>query len=174
VAVAVVLAADTRFDGLKDSKKVAQRRRETLFVEITAKAIAIGVSVITHEVVDRINILRASYAGMSDALAQISGSYQLALVDGWAIPGILTAQHGVVGGDGKSASIAAASIIAKVTRDRLMKEFSVQYPAYGFEKHKGYGTSQHRRALLEHGPCLIHRKSYAPVKEALALWQAKK
>jgi ribonuclease HII len=171
VAAAVVLDAKTRINGLDDSKKLTPRRREMLFLEIKARAQYVGVSVVPHETIDQLNILQATYKGMKDALYQVWGTYQLVLVDGWKIPGLTIPQHGVIDGDGKSASIAAASIIAKVTRDRIMQEFAGAYPQYGFEDHKGYGTAQHIQALRKFGPCQIHRKSYAPIKEALALWQ---
>jgi len=141
VAAAVVLNVKTRLKGLDDSKKLTARKREILFAEIIARAVALGVAVVTHETIDQINILQATFSGMRNALSQIAGSYHIALVDGWPIPCLGIAQHGIIGGDGKSASIAAASIIAKVTRDRIMQEFSVKYRNYGFENHKGYGTA---------------------------------
>ena len=170
VTAAVVLGPQMRLRGLDDSKKLTAQKREMLFIEIKAKAIAVGISIVSHETIDELNILHATFKGMKDALAQVAGTYQLVLVDGWKIPGLDMPQHGIVGGDGKSASIAAASIIAKVTRDRIMHELSRSYPDYGFESHKGYGTAEHAEALRKFGPCLIHRKSYAPVKEIMALW----
>lgn len=170
VTAAVVLGAKTRLKGLDDSKKLTARKREMLYVEIKARAVAVGVSVVTHETIDQINILQATYKSMREALLQVEGKYQLVLVDGWKIQGLSGPQHGIIDGDTKSASIAAASIIAKVTRDRIMHELSKTYPQYGFQNHKGYGTAEHTRALREFGPCPIHRKSYAPIKEALAFW----
>jgi len=167
VAAAVVLNPKTRLKGLDDSKKLTARKREMLFAEIKACAVAVGISVVNHETIDQINILQATYRGMKEALAQVTGAYHLTLVDGWPIPGLLCRQAAIIGGDGKSACIAAASIVAKVTRDRLMAELSNKFPVYNFKKHKGYGTKEHQAALLRHGPCSIHRKSFGPVKKYL-------
>jgi len=167
VAAAVILPLNAAIAGLNDSKKLTAAKREVLFSEIHLKSIAIGVGIADHNLIDRVNILQATYLAMKEALGKLNPAPTLALVDGWPVPGLFCRQVAVVGGDGKSAAIAAASIIAKVTRDRLMSELSDKFPAYNFKKHKGYGTKEHRVALLRHGPCPIHRKSFAPVKKYL-------
>jgi ribonuclease HII len=169
VAAAVILPINTRIKGLNDSKKLSSRKREKLFVEISLRALGIGVEAISHGVIDDINILQATYLAMKGAINKLSPAPELVLVDGWPIPGLKASQVAITGGDGKSAAIAAASIIAKVTRDRIMAELSQQYPQYGFHKHKGYGTKEHREALKRYGPCPMHRKSYAPVREILEI-----
>jgi ribonuclease HII len=165
VAAAVILHADTVIAGLNDSKKVSEIKRAALFPEICQKAVSIGIGIINEGIIDRVNILEATYLAMKEAVGKLKPSPGLVLVDGWPITGFSSKQAGIIGGDGKSASIAAASIIAKVTRDRLMIELSEKYPVYSFEKHKGYGTKEHQAALLRYGPCDIHRRSFAPVKK---------
>ena len=167
VAAAVILPKDARIEGLNDSKKLTSSKREKLFVEIAHKALAVGVGVIGHEVIDEVNILEATYLAMKAAIKGLSSVPELVLVDGWPIPGLRLRQSAIIAGDGKSAAIAAASIIAKVTRDRMMTELSAKYPQYDFHRHKGYGTKEHRSALERYGPCPIHRKSFAPVMEAM-------
>ena len=131
------------------------------------KAVSIGVGIAYEGIIDKVNILQATYLAMKEALRKLDPPPALVLVDGWPIPGLSSRQIAVIGGDGTSASIAAASIIAKVTRDRLMIELSDKFPVYNFKKHKGYGTKEHQAALLRHGPCSIHRKSFAPIKKYL-------
>jgi len=167
VAAAVVLARDTWIKGVNDSKKLTASKREKLFVEISQKALSVGVGVIGEDVIDNVNILQATYLAMKEAISRLSNVPVLVLVDGWPIPGLGIRQHAIIGGDGKSAVIATASIVAKVTRDRLMTEYSARYPQYSFERHKGYGTKEHRDALALYGPCPLHRKSFAPVREIL-------
>jgi ribonuclease HII len=168
VAAAVVLPPDCRIPGLNDSKKLSPARRERLFDEISRTALAVGVAAMSHDVIDSLNILQATYAAMRAALQQISPVPDLVLVDGcWVVPGLACRQVPVIGGDGKSAAIAAASIIAKVTRDRTMMQLAATYPEYQFDKHKGYGTPEHQAALRTYGPCPIHRKSFAPVRACL-------
>jgi ribonuclease HII len=165
VAATVVLSSRVTIDGLNDSKKLSPRKREKLFDEICAVALSVGIEIVSHEIIDTINILQATYQAMRGSLRQIRVPIDCVLVDGWAIPGLEYPQVALVGGDGLSASIAAASIIAKVTRDRLMTDLSRLYPEYHFHQHKGYGTPEHLAALRLHGPCAIHRKSFAPVRE---------
>jgi ribonuclease HII len=167
VAAAVILPRNIRIKGINDSKKLSSSIREKLFVEIFEKALSVGVGIIGQDVIDDINILEATYLAMKNALDGLSNTPGLVLVDGWPIPGLKIRQVAVIGGDGKSAVIAAASIIAKVTRDRLMAEYSLKYPQYNFHKHKGYGTKEHKEALERFGPCPLHRKSFAPVRVTL-------
>jgi ribonuclease HII len=169
VAAAVVLPADARWDGLNDSKRVAPETRESLFDLIRGQASAWAVSVVEPGVVDEINVLRAAHLAARRALEQLAAPPDLVLFDGHRPIGqCLLRQEAVVKGDGKSASIAAASILAKVTRDRLMREAHRSYPHYGFHENKGYGTPGHRLALLRHGVSPLHRRTYAPVLDILS------
>ncbi len=168
VAAAVILPQDVSLPGLNDSKKLTPRKREQLFPMIMSAALAAGIEIVGHTIIDRDNILQATFAAMRGALSRLSVKPGCVLVDGClAIPGITLPQHTVVGGDAMSACIAAASILAKVTRDRIMSEYAEQYPQYRFDEHKGYGTKAHSEALAVHGPSPIHRKSFAPVRELL-------
>ncbi|MFM8746576.1 MAG: ribonuclease HII [Aestuariivirga sp.] len=165
VAAAVVLDPGAIPAGLNDSKKLAATKREALFDAIMASArVAIGIA--EADRIDRDNILAATLWAMADAARQIDG-VSLALVDGNRAPRLPIETRTVIGGDGRSLSIAAASIIAKVTRDRIMLSHDSTYPQYGFARHKGYGTSQHRQALERHGPSPLHRRSFAPVAALL-------
>jgi ribonuclease HII len=161
VAAAVVLAADARLDGLDDSKLLSPEARERLLTEIRSQAIAVGIGQCSPEEIDRLNILWASMEAMRRALMDLAVPAQEALVDGqFEIRGAPCPQRAVVRGDGISASIAAASIVAKVTRDRLMADLDAEYPVYGFPSHKGYATLAHYSALALHGPSPIHRRSF--------------
>ena len=160
VAAAVVLPKDCEILYLNDSKKLSQKRRELLFDEITQKAQAWGVGMAGPGRIDEINILQATYEAMIQAVRNLGVVPDLLLNDAVTIPGLDLMQVPIVKGDAKSISIAAASILAKVTRDRMMAEYDGLYPAYGFAKHKGYGTAAHIQALREHGPCPIHRRSF--------------
>jgi ribonuclease HII len=165
VAAAVVLDPGAIPAGLNDSKKLAETKREALFEAIMASArVAIGIA--EADRIDRDNILAATLWAMADAARQIDG-VSLALVDGNRAPRLPIETRTVIGGDGRSLSIAAASIIAKVTRDRIMLGHDRTYPQYGFARHKGYGTNQHRQALERHGPSPLHRRSFAPVAALL-------
>lgn len=166
VAAAVILPDDFQHEVLTDSKLLSAPRRERLFAEITSHSeITWALSAVDSEEIDRINILQATYLAMRQALQELPVRPDGALIDGKPLPDFPIPHRGIVKGDSLSLSIAAASIIAKVTRDRLMEEFSRRYPAYGFEKHKGYGTRQHLQLLKENGPCPIHRRSFAPVAQ---------
>lgn len=168
VAAAVCLpaAVPPELYGVRDSKLLPPEKREFLFEAILQKALSLGVGFASHEEVDRLNVLQATFLAMTRALERLSIDIHLAAVDGKSlIPNLRMTQKAVVDGDAKSLSIAAASIVAKVTRDRWMREISTRHPLYGFELHKGYGTELHRRRLGIYGPCEIHRKSYAPVRE---------
>ena len=154
------------FCGLNDSKQLTADQRERYFALLTTDTgVRYGIAVIDAGVIDAINILQATHRAMNDALAQLQPGPDHALIDGLIVQTLRWPQTPIVGGDGKSFSIAAASVLAKVTRDRLMLEFDRQYPTYGFARHKGYGTPQHLAALATHGPCAIHRRSFAPVAQ---------
>jgi ribonuclease HII len=170
VCAAVCFEAGKRLPrGLDDSKRLTAAERERLYGKIVAVA-AVSVVVASHARVDRMNILRASLWGMSRAVAALNCGADHVLVDGNMLPPDLPCPaEALVGGDGRSVSIAAASIVAKVTRDRLMKAAGVAYPLYGFQNHMGYSTPEHLAALSEHGPCVLHRRSFAPVRIALGL-----
>lgn len=160
VAGAAILPADCTILYLNDSKKLSEKRREELFLEIREKAVAWSTGMASPERIDEINILNATYEAMREAIEGLSVLPQVLLNDAVTIPGIALRQVPIIKGDAKSVSIAAASILAKVTRDHMMEEYAKLYPQYGFEKHKGYGTAAHIAALREFGPCPIHRKSF--------------
>ena len=159
-AAAVILPAGIVIDGLNDSKKLTEKKREALFDVITENAISWSVSLVDETVIDEINILQATYRAMQQAVEGLPRPADFVYVDGNRSEGLSLPHECVVSGDARIPSIAAASIIVKVTRDRLMRDFAVRYPAYGFEKHKGYGSRAHYAALLEHGPCPIHRRTF--------------
>ena len=160
VAGAVILPKDCDILYINDSKKLSEKVREALYDEITDKAIATGLGFATPERIDEINILQATYEAMRMAIGNLSQTPDLLLNDAVTIPGISVKQVPIIKGDAKSISIGAASIIAKVTRDRLMKEYDALYPQYGFARHVGYGTAEHIAAIKEYGPCPIHRRSF--------------
>lgn len=159
-AAACILPKDLKILFLNDSKKLSPLRRDALFDEIRGKAVSFHVALASPERIDEINILNATYEAMREAVSKLSPSPDLLLNDAVTIPGVDVRQVPIVKGDAKSLSIAAASVLAKVTRDRLMEEYDALYPQYGFAKHKGYGTAEHIRALKEYGPCPIHRRSF--------------
>ena len=159
-AGAVILPKDCRILYLNDSKKLSPARRDALFDEIREKAVAFSIGISSPERIDEINILQATYEAMRKAVAGLSVQPDLLLNDAVTIPEVQIRQVPIVKGDAKSVSIAAASILAKVTRDRMMEEYDAMWPEYGFAKHKGYGTAQHIAALKEYGPCPIHRRSF--------------
>lgn len=159
-AGAVILPADVRILRLNDSKKLSPKVRDELFDEIKEKAIAWNVAVVSPARIDEINILQATYEAMREAIAGLSTVPGVLLNDAVSIPGISIRQVPIIKGDAKSISIAAASILAKVTRDRMMEEYGRVYQEYGFEKHKGYGTAAHMDAIRRLGPCPIHRRTF--------------
>ena len=159
-AAAVILPRGTVIEGLNDSKKLSEKRREALYDEIVGKAIAFGVAFASVEEIEEKNILEATFLAMNRAIEQLSAVPALALIDGNRNKGIALPSRCVIGGDGKCADIAAASILAKVTRDRYMLEMAEKYPQYGFDRHKGYGTAAHYAAIREYGPSPIHRMSF--------------
>jgi len=159
-AAAVILPLDLEIEGLNDSKKLTEKRREALYDIIIEKAIAYGVAFASEEEIDEINILQATFLAMQRAVEQLAVKPDMVLVDGNREPELEFPVKTIVKGDSLSANIAAASILAKVTRDRLMVELDAQYPQYGFAVHKGYGTKAHYAALTEHGMCPSHRRTF--------------
>ena len=160
VAAAAVLPKDCQIFYLNDSKKLSEKKRDLLFDEIKEKAVAYGIGIVSPQVIDEINILQATYEAMRQAISQLNVIPEILLNDAVTVPGVDIMQVPIVKGDAKSVSIAAASILAKVTRDRMMMEYDQIYPEYGFAKHKGYGTAAHIAALKEYGPCPIHRRTF--------------
>ncbi len=174
VAAAVIFPADwiveglpRALHGLNDSKQLTPEERDKFFAKLTSFAeVQFAIAWSDHTLIDKINILQATFRAMNEALAQLQPAPRHVLVDGNQISSVRWPQTPIVEGDGKSYSIAAASVLAKVTRDRMMIEWDRQWPRYGFCKHKGYGTPHHLAALKEHGPCPLHRKSFAPIRPA--------
>lgn len=160
VASAVILPKDCDILYINDSKKLSEKRREDLYEKIMEKAVAVGIGESSWQRIDEINILNATYEAMRQAISQLDPQPTLLLNDAVNIPEVSIKQIGIVKGDAKSISIGAASIIAKVTRDRKMVEYDAMYPGYGFAENKGYGTAAHIAALKEMGPCEIHRRSF--------------
>ena len=169
VAAAVILVPGARLPGVDDSKRVPRAARGELAVLIRAAARSHALAAVDVQAIDRLNIREATFVAMRKALGALEVTPDLVLVDGFAIPGLLLRQEPVIGGDRKSLSIAAASILAKVHRDALMDEYHRLYPEYGFDRHRGYGTAEHLAALRRHGPCPIHRRSFAPAALAAQL-----
>jgi len=170
VAAAVILPPEERPSWLslvRDSKQLTQLRREAIFDCIVESGIAFGVGVVSHEVIDERGIAPATRLAMRYAVEQLSTRPDYLLIDYMRLPGVRIPQKGVVDGDSICVSIAAASIVAKVTRDRLMVELDGRYPGYGLAQHKGYGTREHLEALQKLGPCPIHRKTFQPVRDHL-------
>ena len=160
VAGAVVLKKDAQILYLNDSKKLSEKRRKELYLEIQEKAVSWAVGIVSPERIDEINILQATYEAMREAVSKLSVPPDILLNDAVTIPGLDIPQVSIIKGDAKSVSIAAASVMAKVTRDHMMARYGELYPQYGFAKHKGYGTAAHIAALKEFGPCPIHRHSF--------------
>jgi ribonuclease HII len=163
VAAAVILTPDRRVKKLSDSKLLTPERREELFGQITLRAVAVGVGIVDHETIDRVNILEATRMAMVEALRGLAVEPDLVITDFVKLPGLTCPQRNLVDGDQRCATVAAASIIAKVTRDRLMVEADKQFPEYGFARHKGYATADHLAALDRHGPCPLHRRTFSGV-----------
>jgi ribonuclease HII len=167
VVAAVILDPGKPIDHLDDSKKLSEQRREALFPRIMKNALAYSVVEVHAAEIDQINILQATMLGMKRAVERLSPAPALALVDGNRAPQLRCEVRTIIHGDSLEPAISAASILAKVTRDRLMTAMHLQYPQYGFDRHKGYPTREHLSRLAEHGPCLLHRKSFAPVRNAM-------
>jgi len=162
-----ILQLPVEWDGLTDSKQLTEKKRDHFFALLTNHPhVRYAVAESTVEDIDRLNILRATHAAMARALVALDPQPELALVDGLPVPGLPCASRAIVGGDGASLSIAAASVIAKVTRDRCMRSLDAAFPGYGFAQHKGYGTRAHLNALRTLGPCPHHRQSFAPVRQS--------
>lgn len=172
-AAAMFRAGDAVPAGLNDSKKLSKRARENLFVQLSESGIPHGIGIASAQEIDQLNIWQATQLAMRRAVSAMPEAPEFALIDGNLKPtGFLCPTRPVIGGDGISLSIAAASIFAKVTRDRIMEEYAHEYPHYGFERHAGYGTKQHQEALASLGPCPIHRVSYAPIRAILQAREA--
>ncbi|MDM7463029.1 ribonuclease HII [Tepidimonas taiwanensis] len=167
VAAAVILDDAQPIDGLADSKTLSPARRELLYEAIRARALCVGVGTASVEEIDRLNILQATLTAMQRAVAALRLRPSLVLVDGNRLPVLPVRAEAVVRGDATVDAIAAASIVAKVTRDRLMDEAHAAHPAYGFDRHRGYGTAQHLAAIRQYGPTPWHRRSFGPVAQAL-------
>ncbi len=174
VAAAVLITENLQWEGLNDSKQLSARKREELYEDIMQRAPGVGIAVVEPADIDAMNILRATLVGMARAVVRLPNVPDHVLVDGnQPIPALAMPQTAVVGGDATCSSISAASVVAKVTRDRLMCELDGKYPAYGFSRHMGYPTREHLRALVRYGPCDAHRMSFAAVKRAsqeLTIW----
>jgi ribonuclease HII len=169
VAAAVILPQDTRIRGLRDSKQLLREDRERLAKAVERKAIAIAVEEIDSETIDRVNIYQASRQAMTAAVRKLAVMPDHLLIDAMRLD-LECGQTSIIYGDSLSISIAAASVIAKVYRDRLMREFDVIYPQYGLASHKGYSTPEHLAALEKHGPCPLHRKSFRPIAQTSLSW----
>jgi ribonuclease HII len=168
VVAAVILPENYALDALDDSKRLSAKRREQLVPQIEAQAISFAVEFVEADEIDRVNILQATLNGMRRAVEKLEPAPRLAMIDGNRAPNLSCEVKTVIGGDRLIASISAASILAKVYRDRLMLSMHDQYPAYGFDRHKGYPTAHHLDRLKVLGPCPIHRKSFAPVRRAIS------
>ena len=160
VAAAVILPDEYNILYINDFKKLSETKREEVYKEIDKYAVAYGVGIVSPERIDEINILQATYEAMRTAIHKLSVTPDILLNDAVTIPMVDIKQVPIIKGDAKSQSIAAASIVAKVTRDHLMEEYDKLYPEYGFAKHKGYGTAAHIKAIKEYGPCPIHRRTF--------------
>ena len=160
-AAAVILPMDADILYINDSKKLSEKKREELYIEIMNKALAVGIGHVSNERIDEINILQATFEAMTMAVNELSEKPGALLIDAVHIPQLEEyKQISIIKGDAKSISIAAASIIAKVTRDRVMKDYAIKYPEYGFDSNKGYGSAEHIAAIKKYGPCPIHRRSF--------------
>ncbi len=166
VAAAVILPRSLRINRLRDSKKVPEKERAFLFWEILVSAVDIGVGIIDNVEIDRINILRATLNAMKSAVDDLTMTPDALIIDAVTIPLVPIKQFPVIKADAKSASVAAASIVAKYIRDMMMIHFDSLYPQYDFKKHKGYGTREHMERIMQHGPCPLHRKSFRQVMTA--------
>lgn len=165
VAAAVVMPLRPRLHGVRDSKQISLRKREDLAQRIRERALYSSVAFVPAQQIDKIGIAAANELAMRHAVEQLGAKPDFSLVDAFSIAGIPGEQEGIIRGDSKVYSIAAASILAKVARDNMMIDFAQTYPEYGFEKHKGYGTAAHRKALMKHGITPLHRRSFQPMSE---------
>lgn len=163
VAAAVILPKDSLIFGVRDSKELEEKRRESIFEEIRKKAIGIGIGIIDSYLIDRINILQATILAMQEAVEKLKATPDYLLIDAVKIPNVYIMQRSIIKGDSLSISIGAASIIAKVTRDKIMREYHERFPQYHFLSNKGYGTKDHLESLARYGPCEIHRMTFRGV-----------
>ena len=168
VAAAVIFSDDINIKDINDSKKLSPDMREDLYSEILSKALAVGIGIVDNSVIDKINILQSTYTAMIRALGKLEIMPEVVLTDGYPIPNLPLKQEGIIKGDSKSISIAAASIIAKVYRDRIMEFYGMEYPDYDFSSNKGYATKDHIEIVTRIGTCEIHRKTFSPIKELLS------
>lgn len=171
VAAAVILSPHGNLAGIDDSKKLTPEKRDVLFDRIMVEALAVGIGVADHVMVDQINVLQATLQAMAGAIRELSPAPDFLLVDGISVPPTPIPCRTIKKGDAASVSIAAASIVAKVTRDRMMTSFDDEYPGYGFAIHKGYGSRAHLSAIADLGPCAIHRTTFRGVKEFVGVGQ---
>lgn len=165
VAAAVILPGDLRIKGLRDSKKVPEKERASLYMQILSFSIDIGIGIVDHEEIDKINILQATKLAMQKALNELRTKPDMLIIDALSLPSVSIEQFSPIKADSKSASVAAASIVAKHTRDTIMLKYHDTYPEYNFKKHKGYSTAEHMDLIKLHGPCPIHRKTFRKVKD---------
>lgn len=165
VAAAVILRREAFLPGLDDSKVLTPSKRDRLYDMIRREAVAVGIGIVGEQVIDAANILRATRVAMADAVRNMEVAPDCLLIDALALPDLAIAQKPIIHGDALSLSIAAASVIAKVTRDRIMEDLHKQYPVYNFSRHKGYGTAEHLERIRLHGPSPVHRLSFRGVKE---------
>ncbi len=167
VAASVILDYRDIIPSINDSKRLSAKKREYLLGRIETNARSIGIAIVDHTTIDEINILNASKKAMKIALDQLDPPPHMALIDAVSLDDLDYLYYPIIKGDARSAAIAAASIVAKVTRDRLMMDYHKEYPSYRFDKHKGYPTQEHLRVLRQIGPCPIHRRTYKPVRDAI-------
>ncbi len=168
VAAACILPPSFLLEDLNDSKQLSAAKREDLYQALTKDSeVVYGIGIVEADEIDRINILQATFLAMQQAISALSVSPDYLLIDGNQLPKLSIPAIALIEGDARSISIAAASILAKVTRDRILDQFDQEFPLYGFKKHKGYATLEHRQAIERHGPCRIHRKSFEPIKSLL-------
>jgi ribonuclease HII len=165
VAAAVILPSGLVIEGLRDSKKTTEKDRKKIFWEISKNALGVGVGIVHPDVIDRINILRSTKLAMKTALEDLGTRPDILCIDALNLPDVDISQRSIIKGESTSASIAAASIIAKVVRDEIMLDYHEMYPQYNFRGHKGYSTKEHMEAVIKYGPCPIHRKSFRKVND---------
>ena len=169
IAAAVVFPKSIIIQDLNDSKQLSPKKREKLLKIIKERALSYAVEAVDNGIIDKINILQATFLAMSQAALRLQVKPDFYLIDGnYKVPNLSINQKAIIGGDAKSACVAAASILAKVTRDRMMTEYAKQYPVYEFEKHKGYGTKKHIEVLKKYGPCHLHRLTFAPISNIVS------
>ena len=167
VSASVIFSEDIQIKGINDSKQLTPEEREDLYHEIMEKALAVGVGYVDNVLIDKMNILQSTYLSMLRSLKKLSIMPDVVLVDGYPIPNLPVTQENILQGDAKSISIAAASIVAKIHRDRIMEFYGMEYPEYDFQTNKGYATKKHVEIVFKKGPCEIHRRTFSPVSEVL-------